>query len=117
MRNRAPCASTLLNSSASTPFFSVAPLVAARRSNVSPTSDSVMVRSTGGKMSATASPRSAYFGYTSQSSSCVRPVASTTASAIVDQPTPVTRWSRRGKGEPEKNTTARSSEASSSVSR
>ena len=43
----------------------------------------------------------------------VRPVASATASPIVAPPTPATRSSRRGNGEPEKKTTARSSEASS----
>jgi hypothetical protein len=70
-----------------------------------------------GNDSAIVSPGSAYFGHGSHTSSWLRPVASTTASPMAAPPTPATRSSRRGNGEPEKNTTARSSEASSSVRR
>ena len=61
-----------------------------------------------------ASPNSLHRAHTS---SAGRPVTSHTASESSAPPTPTARWSRRGNGPPAKNTTARSSEASSSVTR
>ena len=99
-------------------FFSMEPAVVAMRSKYSPTSDSVIVRDGScGKLSATVSPASPCFDHDAQISSPLRPVTSDAASLMIAPPTPVTRSSRRGNGDPEKKTTARSSEASSSVRR